>query len=48
MGGYLNSYLILDNSESLPFKYTFPERTTLGMQIIINSQGETSPPWVCV
>jgi hypothetical protein len=27
-GEYLSSYLILDNSESPPFKFTFPEGTT--------------------
>ena len=31
MGGYLSSYLILDNSESPSFKFTFPGRTTHGM-----------------
>ena len=46
MGEYLSSYLILDNSESPSFKFTFPEGTTHGMQIIINSQGGTSPPYV--
>ena len=46
MGEYLSSYLILDNSESPSFKFTFPEGTTHGMQIIINSQGGSSPPYV--
>ena len=46
MGEYLSSYLILDNSESPSFKFTFPQGTTHGMQIIINSQGGSSPPYV--
>ena len=46
MGEYLSSYLILDNSESPSFKFTFLQGTTHGMQIIINSQGGTSPPYV--
>ena len=41
-------YLILDNYVSPSFKLTSLRGITHIMQIIIYSQGGTSPPWVCI